>query len=300
MTATSRTPGTGSAVAMMVGSCLSLQFGAALAVQIFPVAGSWAVTAARLAIAAALLLLLVRPRVRGWSREQWKSMAALGFALAAMNGCFYAAIDRIPLGVAVSIEFLGPLVLAAVLSRRRADVGWACLALVGMVLLGVESAVHATSLDPVGIMFALFAASFWVLYILTNARVAATVPGTGGLAAAMVIAAVCVLPVGMMQGLTAFADPETLALATVVALLSSVVPYTLELAALRIVPRNVFGVLLALEPIFATLAGWLLLHQAAGAIRLTAIGLVIAATVGTVLTAERVASVPARPEVEAV
>ncbi|WP_243636627.1 MULTISPECIES: DMT family transporter [unclassified Rhodococcus (in: high G+C Gram-positive bacteria)] len=287
MASFSRMQGTGSAVAMIVGSCVSLQFGAALAVQIFPLAGSWAVTAARLAIAAVLLAVFVRPRVRQWSRAQWKVVCALGASLAAMNGSFYAAIERIPLGVAVSIEFLGPLVLAAVLSRRRVDLCWAGVALVGMAMLGIESAVHSTSLDPIGVLFALLAAGFWSLYILANARVAQDVPGTGGLAVALAVGSICIMPIGMMQGIEAFADPKVLAIVALVGLLSSAIPYSLELAALRRIPRNVFGVLLSLEPIFATLAGWLLLHQSAGVLRLSAIALVIVATVGTVVTAEK-------------
>ncbi|SNT45463.1 EamA family transporter [Rhodococcoides kyotonense] len=296
MTVFSRTHGTGSAVAMIVGSCVSLQFGAALAVQLFAEAGSWAVTAARLAIAAALLLLVVRPRVRQWSGSQWKYVCGLGASLAAMNGSFYAAIDRIPLGVAVSIEFLGPLLLAAVLSRRRVDLCWAGVAIVGMAVLGIESAVHSTALDPIGVVFALLAAAFWALYILTNARVAETVPGTGGLAVALAVGAICVMPVGLTQGMEAFADIKLLGIVALVALLSSAIPYTLELAALRRIPRNVFGVLLSFEPIFATLAGWLLLHQSAGILRLTAIALVIVATVGTVLTAEKRSEVVVEPQ----
>ncbi|GAC67468.1 EamA family transporter [Gordonia soli] len=287
MTAALHPGGTRSAVAMVVGSCVSLQFGAALAAHLFPVAGAWAVTAMRLAIAAGLLVAITRPRIRRWSRRQWRTVCLLGAALAAMNGCFYAAIERLPLGVAVSIEFLGPLVLAAALSRRRTDLVSVALALTGMALLGVEAAVHATSLDPIGVLFALAAASFWAVYIVVNARVAQSIPGTDGLAMALAVAAVVVLPIGLTQELGALLEPQWLGIAAATALLASVIPYSLELAALRRIPRHVFGVLLAFEPVFATVAGWLLLHQGVSPLRMTAIGLVIIATLGTVATGER-------------
>lgn len=275
-------------VLMILGSCVSLQFGAALAVGIaFPALGAAGVTTLRLGLAAILLLMMARPRAWRWSVGQWRSVVAFGVALAGMNGTFYEAIARLPLGVAVSIEFLGPLILAAVLSRRRTDLVWVGLALAAMVLLGVESMTEAANLDPLGVLFALIAGAFWALYILTSARVGQRVPGSGGLAMALAVATVCVLPFGM-GGLTTGHIDTTVALAALgTALLSSVIPYTLELGALRRLPRHVFGVLLSLEPIVATIAGWVLLGQAAGALRLTAIVLVIIAGIGTTVGDKR-------------
>lgn len=274
-------------VALVVGSCLSLPFGAAVAAQLFPVLGPWGVTSLRVAIAALLLLVIVRPTPRRWTRGQWLAAVLFGLALAAMNGFFYAAIDRIPLGPAVAIEFLGPLVLAAALTRRRADAAWVGVALLGMLLLGVDGLTGEDALDPLGVVFALIAAGFWALYIRMSARVGALIPGADGLAVGLVVAAIVLLPVGVPAATTVAGDMQLLVLAAVTAVLSSVIPYSFELAALRRLPQRVFGVLLSLEPAFATLAGWLILAQDATVLKVLAIALVIAASVGTTLGARR-------------
>ncbi|GAA4192987.1 DMT family transporter [Microbacterium oryzae] len=273
-------------MALVLGSCVSLQFGATLAVQLFPALGSWGVSALRLTIAALVLLVAVRPRVRGWNRGQWLAVIAFGLSLTGMNGFFYAALERIPLGTAVAIEFLGPLVLAAVLTRRLLDFAWVALALVGMALLGVDSAL-GVALDGVGVVLTLIAAAFWALYIRASARVGQLVPGMGGLAVALVVASVALLPFGVPAAAAAFAEPHLLALAAGTALLASVVPYTLELLALRRLPQRVFGVLLSLEPVVAAAAGWLLLSQEMSALRIAAVALVVAASIGTALAARK-------------
>lgn len=274
-------------VALVIGSCLSLPFGAAVAAQLFPVLGPWGVTSLRVVIAALLLVVIVRPRPRAWTRSQWLAAVLFGVSLAAMNGFFYAAIDRIPLGPAVAIEFLGPLVLAAVLTRRLADAVWVGVALLGMALLGVDGLVGAEPLDPLGVVFILVAAGFWVMYIRMSARVGALIPGNSGLAMGLVVAAALLIPVGVPAAATVALDPQLLLLAAVTAVLSSVIPYSFELAALRRLPQRVFGVLLSLEPAFATLAGWLILGQDATPLRLLAVALVIAASVGTTLGVRR-------------
>ena len=187
---------------MVLSACLSIQVGAAAAAQLFDDLGSWGASALR-------LLLAARPAVRSWDRLQWRSVIALGLALAGMNGFIYAAIQRIPLGTAVAIEFLGPLVLAACLSRRSRDLLWVALAFIGMALLGVESTT-TVSLDPLGVVFGLFAGAFWALYILASAETGKQVPGLGGLSAAMILAAVVVVAsagVALGQGRPR-ADPE--------------------------------------------------------------------------------------------
>jgi inner membrane transporter RhtA len=274
-------------VALVVGSCLSLPFGAAVAAQLFPVLGPWGVTSLRVAIAALLLLVIVRPRPRRWTRQQWLAAVLFGVSLAAMNGFFYAAIDRIPLGPAVAIEFLGPLVLAAVLTRRVADAVWVGVALVGMALLGIDGMIGAEPLDPLGLLFILVAAGFWIMYIRMSARVGALIPGHGGLSIGLLVAAVLLLPVGVPASVTVAGAPDLLLLAAITAVLSSVIPYTFELAALRRLPQRVFGVLLSLEPAFATLAGWMILGQDATVLRMLAVALVIAASVGTTLGVRR-------------
>lgn len=274
-------------VVLVIGSCLSLPFGAAVAAQLFPVLGPWGVTSLRVAIAAVLLLVIVRPDPRGWTGAQWTAAALFGVSLAAMNAFFYAAIDRIPLGPAVAIEFLGPLILAAVLTRRLADAAWVGVALLGMLLLGVDGLIDAEPLDPLGVMFVLVAAAFWIMYIRMSARVGALIPGSGGLAMGLTIAAVLLIPVGVPAAVTVAGDMQLLLLAAVTAVLSSVIPYSFELAALRRLPQRVFGVLLSLEPAFATLAGWLVLGQSATPLKMLAVGLVVAASVGTTLGARR-------------
>lgn len=270
-------------VVLVVCSCLSLPFGAAVAAQLFPVLGPWGVTALRVAIAALLLLVIARPRPARWTRTQWIAAALFGLSLAGMNGFFYAAIDRIPLGPAVAIEFLGPLVLAAVLTRRLTDAAWVAVALLGIVLLGVDGLIGAEPLDPIGLVLILIAAAFWAMYIRMSARVGTLIPGSGGLAVGLAVAAVLLIPVGVPAAVTVVGDMQLLLLAAITAVLSSVIPYSFELAALRRLPQRVFGVLLSLEPAFATLAGWLILGQNATPLRMLAIALVVIASIGTTL-----------------
>ena len=280
--------GSGAAVLMVLGSCTSLQLGAACAARLFPVIGSSAATFVRLALAAVVVLLATRPRLLAWTAGQWRSVALFGLSLAAMNGCFYAAIARIPLGTAVTVEFLGPLTLAAVLSRRARDLVWVGLAAGGVVLLGAADGVGGGGgLDPVGIGFALAAGVFWAGYILASARVGAAVPGQGGLGGALLVGAVVLAPLGASGAVAATTRPELLLLAGATGLLASVIPYSLELAALRRLPPRVFGVLLSLEPAVAATAGWLLLGQAMGAREALAVGVVVLASAGSTLTARR-------------
>ena len=276
----------GPAVLMVLGSCTSLQIGAALATRLFPVAGALGATFLRLSLAAVAMLVATRPAVRRWDRRQWRAVVLFGLCLAGMNGFFYAAISRIPLGIAVTIEFLGPLTLSALLSRRARDFGWVLLAAAGVALLGLTgNDGRATGLDPLGIVFVLIAAVFWALYIVTSARAGAAVPGRGGLAVAIAVAALVILPVGALGAAHAVARPHLALIALGTGLTASVIPYSLELSALRRLPRAVFGILLSLEPAVATLAGWLLLSQHVGPVAVVAIAVVVAASVGS--TAQR-------------
>ncbi|MCS7480710.1 DMT family transporter [Umezawaea endophytica] len=202
-----------------------------------------------------------------------------------MNGFFYAAIERVPLGVAVTVEFLGPLTMAALLSRRVGDLAWILLAAGGVAVLGWPG--EGAGLDPVGIVFALVAGVFWALYVLTGAKAAAE-PGQGGLAVAMGVAAVAVLPLGAHGAGQVVGEPRLVVVAVGAAVLASVVPYTLQVSALRRLSAPVFGVLLSLEPAVATLAGWLLLSQDVGPVAVAAIAVVVLASVGsTVFAAPR-------------
>ncbi|MFC7374585.1 DMT family transporter [Brachybacterium sp. GCM10030268] len=276
-------------ILFILGSCFSVQFGAALATHLFPALGSWGTTALRLGLAAVLLMAIVRPKFHRFTRQQWIAVAAFGVIVGAMNGSFYSAIDRIPLGTAVAIEFLGPLTVSAVLSTRRTDLLWVALALAGVSLFGLESFTGAGALDGIGVLFALFAAACWGLYVLASARVGKLVPGQGGLAVAMAIGALVVLPLGAPGALIGLMDPQLLALAAGTAVLGSVLPYSLELAALRRLPRHVFGILLSLGPVVALIAGVVMIGQEATLLRVAAAVFVVGASIGVTVTSHRAA-----------
>ncbi len=284
--------GSGPAVLMVLGSCTSLQVGAACAAELFPRIGSTGATFLRLSVAALLLLVATRPAAHRWVRRQWGAVAVFGLSLAAMNGSFYESIARIPLGTAVTIEFLGPLTLSAVLSRRLRDLTWVVLAAAGVALLGLTGHGATGRLDPVGVAWALAAGVFWAGYILASARVGALVPGQGGLAVAIAVAALVLLPLGGSGALTVATRPHLLLLAAGTGLLASVIPYTLELSALRRLPARVFGVLLSLEPAIVATAGRLLLDQRQGPWQWLAVGVVVVASAGSTLTAPRRATEP--------
>ncbi len=272
----------------MIAAGVSVQFGAALAVMIMPRAGAAGVVTLRLAAAALVLLLLCRPRIRGYSRGDWGTVVAFGVAMAGMNGLFYQAIDRIPLGPAVTLEVLGPLVLSVAVSRRLVNLLWAALALAGVALLaGHGGGGGFGGLDPLGAAFALGAGAMWAAYIVFSARTGRRFPQADGLALAMAVAAAISLPLGIAEAGSALLVPGTLALGAGVAVLSSVLPYTLELLALRRLPAQTFAILMSLEPAIAATAGFLVLGQAMSALDALAIALVIAASMGAVRSQTR-------------
>ena len=263
-------------VAVAVGS---IQFGAALARTLFDDAGPAGTVLVRVGIAAIVLALLWRPAVRGHRRDQWRLVVAFGLSLAVMNLCFYEALDRIPLGLAVTFEFVGPLGVALAGSRRALDLAWVGLAGAGIVLIASPG---TSDLDTLGIVYALLAGAAWAAYILLSARTGRVIPGASGLALAMCVAAVVLVPVGITSAGDALLEPEVLLVGAGVALLSSAIPYSAEFEALRLMPEHVFGVLLSFEPAVAALAGYLLLDQALGARELVGIACVMAATAGAV------------------
>ncbi|MDV6289410.1 EamA family transporter [Streptomyces sp. UP1A-1] len=268
-------------VGLVLAGGLSVQFGAALAVSLMPRAGALGVVTLRLVVAAVVLLLVCRPRLRGHSRADWGTVVVFGIAMAGMNGLFYQAVDRIPLGPAVTLEVLGPLALSVFASRRAVNLVWAALALAGVFLL---SGGGFDSLDPAGAAFALGAGAMWAAYIVFSARTGWRFPQADGLALAMAVGAVLFLPLGIAESGAELIDPVTLALGAGVALLSSVLPYTLELLALRRLPAPTFAILMSLEPAIAAAAGFLILDQALSATQSAAIALVIAASMGAVRT----------------
>jgi inner membrane transporter RhtA len=268
-------------VGLVLAGGISVQFGGALAVTLMPRAGALGVVTLRLLVAAIVLMVLCRPRLRGHSRADWGTVIVFGIAMAAMNGLFYQSVARIPLGPAVTLEVLGPLALSVLASRRAVNLVWAALALAGVFLLGGGS---FSSLDPLGVVFALGAGAMWAAYIVFSARTGRRFPQADGLALAMAVAAVLFLPLGVAESGTKLLDPTVLGLGAAVAVLSSVLPYTLELLALRRLPASTFAILMSLEPALAATAGFLILDQALSAMEAAAIALVIAASMGAVRT----------------
>ncbi|WP_329337853.1 EamA family transporter [Streptomyces sp. NBC_00663] len=268
-------------IGMVLSAGVSVQFGGALAASLMPRAGALGVVTLRLLAAAIVLLVVCRPRVRGHGRADWATVIVFGLTMAGMNGLFYQSIARIPLGPAVALEVLGPLALSVLASRRAINLVWAGLALAGVMLL---SGGGFGSLGVVGVLFALGAGAMWAAYIVFSARTGRRFPQADGLALAMVVAALVFLPLGIAESGTKLLDPTTLALGSAVAVLSSVLPYTLELSALRRLPASTFAILMSLEPAIAATAGFLVLSQALSTTEALAIALVIAASMGVVLT----------------
>jgi inner membrane transporter RhtA len=262
---------------LVLAGVSSVQFGAALAKSLFDELGAGGTVFLRVVAAALVLALIWRPRVAGHgSRDLWLA-GLFGLSLAAMNFAFYASLDRIPLGIAVTFEFVGPLGVAVFGSRKPVDLLWVALAAAGILLL---SDFGGAELDGLGVALALTAGAFWAAYILLSARVGQAFPGGGGLTLAMLVASVMLAPAGIAEGGADLLLPWILAAGFAVGILSSAIPYTLELEALRRMPAGVFGVLMSIEPAVAALAGFILLGEDLAARELAAILLVVAASAG--------------------
>jgi inner membrane transporter RhtA len=261
---------------------LTVQVGAAVAKHLFGAVGSTGTVALRLIFAALVLLALWRPSLR-MTRRAWQVAVAYGAVLGAMNLCFYLALERAPLGIVVTIEFLGPLAIALAGSRRWLDGLWALLAAGGVVLL----AEGRGDLQLAGLLFALAAAACWAGYILLSAALGRHTTQGDGLAIGMAFAAATVVPVGIAESGTALLDPWVLILGLAVALLSSVIPYSLELEALRRIPPRVFGILMSLEPAVAALVGLVVLGEILQPVQWLAVLCVVTASAGATRTATR-------------
>ncbi len=271
---------------LVLGSMLSLQFGAAVATHLFDDIGPAGASALRLGLAAVVLVAWTRPDVGSWSADRRRAIVVLGVALAVMNAAFYEAVARLPLGAAITIEFLGPLGLAVALTRQVRELAWVVLAVAGVAILGFGQAEGVGDpLDPVGVAFALVAAACWAGYIVAGARLATTEPGLDGLAGACTVAAVLVVPYGVASAGTALVDGRVLALGLVMAVLASVVPYSFELRALATLPKRTFSILVALEPAIGALVGVVLLDQHLGVLGAVGVALVVAAGIGATATA---------------
>jgi inner membrane transporter RhtA len=262
---------------LVLAAVASVQFGAALAKTLFDEIGPGGTVFLRVLVGAIALALVWRPRVAGHDARDLRLAVVFGLVLAGMNLAFYAAVDRIPLGIAVTFEFVGPLGVAVFGSRRPLDLIWVALAAAGILLL---SDFGGADLDALGVALALLAGACWAAYILISARVGQAFPGGSGLTLAMVVAAASLAPVGIADAGGELLVPWILAVGAAVGVLSSAIPYALELEALRRLPVGVFGVLMSLEPAVAALAGFVVLGEELVTREVVAIMLVVAASAG--------------------
>lgn len=281
----------GLAVGLVALGLACQEIGAAIAVLLFPHTGPLGMVMLRLVFSAVILLAIARPSLRGRTRADWWSVARLGVALAVMNGFFYVALERLALGVTVTIEVLGPLTLSILVAGTRLAWLWAGVAFAGVLALGGGG---WDRLDAVGVLCALGAAVSWAFYIRGQARVGRAFPRLEGLALAMAIGAVLSLPFGLAAAGPVLLRPEFLALGAAVAILSSTIPYAFELIALRRLSEAAFGILMSLAPATAALAGWVLLGQTLSWLEVVGLGLVVCASAGAVWTSR------GRPEPEPV
>ncbi len=273
---------TRSAALLVLASIVSVQCGSALATSLFDEVGTAGAVFLRAAFGALALVALTRGaplRTREWPH---RDVLLLAVAVACVNLFFYAALERLPLGIAVTLEFVGPLGVAIAGSRRPRDVIWVVLAAAGIILL---SDVGGEGVDALGVVLALTAGFFWGAYIVLSDRVGALAPGVGGATMAAVLSAVLVAPLGVVQGGAGILDPAVLAAGAAVGVLSTAVPYAFEIEALRRLPRAVFGVLMSLEPAVAATIGFLALSQGLDPIEVLAIGLVVVASAGALRSA---------------
>jgi inner membrane transporter RhtA len=285
------------ATGLVVLGLICQELGAAIAVTLFPEVGATGMVLLRLLFSAAILLIVFRPSVRGRSRGDWLTVIGFGLVLATMNALFYTSLRTLPLGIAVTIELLGPLILSVVISRRPSAWLWAALAFAGVVLLGWSGFGHQFNLA--GATFAAAAGGMWVCYILLSARTGQRFSRLDGLAIAMSVGALAIAPVGILTAGLALLRPIDLALGLAVAVLSSAIPYGLELISLRRLPAATFSILLSLAPAIAALAGLVVLGQHLTLLGSVGIGCVVVASMGAVVLAARrgsgSGSVPSEP-----
>lgn len=273
-------PPHGAAVLSATVAMVSFQLGAAFAKQLIPVLGAPGTTALRLGLSALLLLVVQRPWRSVPTRAAWKWILAYGVSLGAMNAIFYVALGRIPLGIAVAIEFVGPLGVAVWASRRRVDYLWVALAALGLLLL-LPMQPDAAALDPIGVLCALGAGVGWALYIICGQK-AGRAHGPTAATWGLMVAAVLTVPLGIADAGARLIDPDLLPFGVGVAIFSSALPYTLEMFALRRLSTKTFGTLMSFEPALAAIAGLVLLHERLTVMQWTAIAAVVVASVGAV------------------
>jgi inner membrane transporter RhtA len=270
-------------IAALLVTMLSIQSGASLAKHLFPLLGALGTTSIRLALAAAIMIVMLRAWRARITRENWRSLIVYGIMLAGMNIMYYLAIARLPLGIASALEFLGPLGVAVALSRKVSDFAWAGLATIGLVLL-TPAVGPAQRLDPVGIACALAAAACWALYIIFG-KEAGRQHGTQTAALGVTVAALIALPIGAHAAGASLLDLSLLPIAFGMALLSSAIPFSLEMYALRNLPTRSFGILMSMEPAIGALVGLAILRENLAFGQWLAIALIVIASIGTSISA---------------
>jgi inner membrane transporter RhtA len=263
---------------LVVVAVTSVQFGAAIAKQLFDAIGFGGVVFLRAFLGGAIFLLLERPRLTGYTRRQVAYMAIYGATIAANMLLFYSAIERIPLGIAVAVAFAGPLVVSVAGSRRALDLVWVALAAVGILLL---SPITDVTLDLVGLGLAATCGFAWGVYIIVTKRVGGMLPGNTMLAFSMCAAAIVAAPFGAASAVGVLASPALIGLAVVVVLLSSVIPFGLEFIALKRLTPRAFGLLVSLEPAAAVVMGWIILQEHLGIEKIVGIAMVVIAAAAT-------------------
>jgi inner membrane transporter RhtA len=274
-------------LAALLVAMVSVQTGAALVKGLFPRVGVAGATTLRLALASVMLLAVWRPWRRLPKAGETRSLLIYGVAMGIMNLCFYSALARIPLGIAVALEFSGPLAVAMAASHRAVDFAWVALAALGLVALLPLGLAHEP-LSAAGIAFALAAGGCWALYIVFGQKAGSL---HGGMTAALgtVIGALAIIPFGLAQAGAALLDPSLLPIACAVALLSSALPYSLEMFALTRLPTRTFGVLMSGEPALGALSGWCFLHEHLSLVQWAAVASIMLATAGSTITSHRAA-----------
>jgi inner membrane transporter RhtA len=288
-----RSPPQGSylmSVLLLLVAMGSIQTGASLAKTLFHSVGAPGAVALRTALATLLLVLVLRPWRTSITSGSWRALAVYGVSLGVMNFLYYMALRTLPLGITVAIEFTGPLAVAVLSSRRPIDFLWIVLAAAGLALL-LPIAHAQTHLDPKGTLFALGAGACWGLYIVFGKK-AGTDYGAQAVALGSVIASIIVVPIGVAAAGATLLSATALRYGAAIALLSTALPYTLEMIALTRLPARTFGILMSIEPVFAALVGWLMLHEQLAVVQWLAIGMIILASVGATWSTSAQAAAP--------
>ena len=268
-------------VPAVIGSILSVQIGAAVAKGMFPVLGSAGTTTIRIGLSALILIAVNRPGLRKLSRIQWNAVISYGLCLGAMNGIYYLALSRIPLGMAVTLEFIGPLLLAVIGSKRKIEFLWVLLAAAGIALIAPW---NGKGIDLFGASMALLAGAFWAGYIVLGSRTSAVLEGSQAVTIGMIFATLVILPFGIAGGGLANFKPDMILPGLALALFSSAIPFSLEIYALKHIPAKTFSILMSLEPAVAAICGVIFLKEFLSVSEWIAVALVVIASAGATLT----------------